>query len=68
MRQSSSNYGLKKRTNTFDLLFVDYTAAFDSLIRDRVFVAMSELGISAKLIRLCRMMLSNSYSSVKVRI
>ena len=34
--------------------FVDYKAAFDSLIRDRVLAAMSELGIPAKLIRLCR--------------
>ena len=34
---------------------------------DRAFAAMSEFGILAKLIRLCRMTLSNnSYSSVKV--
>ena len=37
-------------------LFVDYKTAFDSPIRD----------IPAKLIRLCRMTLSNSCSSVKV--
>ena len=46
--------------------FVDYKAAFDSPIRDRVFAAMSELGIPAKLISLCRTTLSNSRSSVKV--
>ena len=34
-------------------LFVDYKAAFDRPVRDRVFSAMSELGISAKLIELC---------------
>ena len=41
-------------------------AAFDMPIRDRVFDAMSELDIPAKLIWLCRMTLSNSCSSVKV--
>ena len=47
-------------------LSVDYKAVFDSPIRVRVFAAMSELGITAKLIRLCRVMLISSYSSVKV--
>ena len=42
-------------------------AACDSPIRDRVFAAMSELGIPAKLIRLCWMMLSNSCSDAKVK-
>ena len=41
------------------------TSAFDSPVRDRVYAAMSELSILAKLIRLCRMTLSNSCSSVK---
>ena len=40
-------------------LFVDFKAAFDSPVSDRVYVAMSELGIRAKLISLCRMTLSN---------
>ena len=47
-------------------LFVEYKACFDSPIRDRVFAAMSELSITAKLIRLYRMRLSNSCSFVKV--
>ncbi|XP_043065425.1 uncharacterized protein LOC122320881 [Drosophila ficusphila] len=47
-------------------LFVEYKAAFDSPRRDRLYAAMSELGIPAKLIRLCRMTLSNTISSVKV--
>ena len=47
-------------------LFVDFKSAFDSPIRDEVYTAMSEFGIPAKLIRLCRMTLSNSRSSVKV--
>ena len=49
-----------------DHIFIDYKAAFVSLIRDRVFAAISEHGIAAKLIRLCKMTLSNSYSSVKI--
>ena len=47
-------------------LFVDYKAAFDSPIRDCLYATMSEFGIPAKLIRLCRMTLSNTTSSVKV--
>ena len=39
-----------------------------SPIRDHVFVVMSDLGIAAKLIRLCRMTLSNSCRSVNVGI
>ncbi|XP_060665228.1 uncharacterized protein LOC132797508 [Drosophila nasuta] len=46
-------------------LFVDYKAAFDSPRRDRLYAAMSELGIPAKLTRLCRMTLSNTISSFK---
>ena len=55
----------EKQVNTHHL-FVDYKADFDSPIRDRVYAAMSELGIPAKLIRLCRMTLSNSCSSFKL--
>ena len=44
-------------------LFVDCKAAFDSPIRDHVFAAMSELGLPAKVIGLCRMKFSNSCSS-----
>ena len=46
--------------NRTHYLFVDFRAAFDSPVRDRVYTAMSELGIPAKLIRICRMTLSNS--------
>ena len=47
-------------------LLVDLKAAFDSPVRDRVYTAMSELGIPAKLIRLCRMTLSNLCCSIKI--
>ena len=36
----------KKQVDTH-YLFVEYKAAFDSPIRDRIFAAISELGISA---------------------
>jgi sorting nexin-29 len=47
-------------------LFVDFKAAFDSPRRGRLYATMSELGIPAKLVRLCSMTLSNTISSVKV--
>ena len=47
-------------------LFVDYKAAFDSPVREAVHEIMTELGIPAKLTRLCMMTMSNTTSSVKV--
>ena len=49
-------------------VYTHYKAAFDSSISDRTFVAMSALtcGIPVKLIRLCRMTLSNFSNAVKV--
>ena len=47
-------------------LFVDYKAAFDSPIREAVHEIMAELGIPAKLTRLCMMTMSNTTSSVKI--
>ena len=43
----------EKQIDTYHL-FVDYKAAFDSPIREKLYEAMSELGIPTKLIRLCR--------------
>ena len=57
---------MKLQVQITELIFIDFTAAFDSPVRDRVYTAMSELGIPAKLIRLCRMMLSYSCSSVNL--
>ena len=54
---------MKTKTKIHSL--VEFKAAFDSSVRDRVYAAMSELGIPAKLIRLCRMTLRNSWSSIK---
>ena len=47
-------------------LFVDFKAAFDSTIRDHLYAAMSEFGIPAKLIRLCRMTLSSTSCLVRI--
>lgn len=55
----------EKQIDTYHL-FVDYKAAFDSPIRSKVFQAMSEFGIPAKLIRLCKMTLTDTRSSVKI--
>ena len=56
---------LEKQIDTYHL-FVDYKAAFDSPIREKLYEAMSELGIPTKLIRLCKMTLNNTRSSVKI--
>ena len=55
-----------KNKSTHTIFLFDYKAAFDSPIRNRVFATMSELGITAMQIRLYRMTLINSCSSVKV--
>ena len=47
-------------------LFVDYKAAFDSTIREHLYAAMSEFGIPAKLIRLCKMTLTDTSSAVLI--
>ncbi|XP_049301820.1 LINE-1 retrotransposable element ORF2 protein isoform X6 [Bactrocera dorsalis] len=47
-------------------IFVDFKAAFDSTKRSCLYAAMSEFGIPAKLIRLCKLTLSNTKSSVRI--
>ncbi|XP_049318579.1 LINE-1 retrotransposable element ORF2 protein isoform X1 [Bactrocera dorsalis] len=47
-------------------LFVDFKAAFDSTKRSCLYAAMSEFGTPAKLIRLCKLTLSNTKSSVRI--
>lgn len=44
-----------------------YKAAFDSPISDRLYATTFEFGIPEKLIRICKMALSNAFSSVKER-
>lgn len=56
---------LEKQIDTHHL-FVDYKAAFDSTIRSHLYETMSEFGIPAKLVRLCKMTLSNSSCAVLI--
>ena len=56
----------EKQIDTYHL-FVDYKAAFDSPIREKLYEAMSELGIPTKLIRLCRMTLNNTRPGPQLR-
>uniref|UniRef100_UPI001C05979E reverse transcriptase domain-containing protein n=1 Tax=Vibrio anguillarum TaxID=55601 RepID=UPI001C05979E len=55
----------EKRIDTHHL-FIDFKAAFDSTKRSCLYAAMSEFGIPAKLIRLCKLTLSNTKSSVRI--
>ncbi|XP_054084799.1 uncharacterized protein LOC128921370 [Zeugodacus cucurbitae] len=52
----------EKRIDTHHL-YVDFKAAFDSTKRSCLYAAMSQFGIPAKLIRLCKLTLSNTKSS-----
>ena len=47
-------------------IFVDYKAALDSQITHRVYASLSELGVPAKLILLCRITLSSTRCPIKV--
>ena len=46
-------------------LFVDFKQAYDTPERDHLFTAMNHFDIPAKLIKLCRMTLSNTWSCVR---
>ena len=54
-----------KQINTFHL-FVEFKSAFNTPHRDHLYATMSELGIPAKLIRLCEMTLNNAQCVVKI--
>ena len=56
---------LEKQIDTHHL-FVDYKAAFDSTIRSHLYETMSNFGIPAKLIRLCKMTLQNTSCAVLI--
>ena len=59
-----------QKTNEFNIdthhLFIDFKAAYDTICREELFVAMSEFQIPQKLIQLCRMTLSETLSAVSV--
>ena len=58
-----------ERTQEFQVdthhLFIDFKAAYDSINRGELFSAMSEFGIPAKLISLCRMTVSNIQCAIR---
>lgn len=47
-------------------LFIDFKAAYDSIARVELYKAMREFGIPNKLIRLCRLTMTNTSSQVKI--
>ena len=49
------------------LLFVDFKSAYDIIDREQMHVAMNELNIPQKLIRLVRMIMSDTHSQVKIQ-
>jgi sorting nexin-29 len=48
-------------------LFIDFTAACDSVIRKQLYKVMNELGIPEKLTRMVRATMDNSSSSIRLR-
>ena len=58
----------KTQENQIDTyyLFVDFNSAFDSPVRYHLYNIMSEFGIPNKLIRLCRMTLTNTQCFMQV--
>ena len=47
-------------------LFIDFRQAYDSVKRDELYFAMNHLGIPTKLIKLCRMTLTETRRAVRV--
>lgn len=54
------------KTNTYHL-FVDFRAAYDSIKREQLYIAMLEFGLPLKLIRLTRMTLEGACCKVKIQ-
>ena len=48
-------------------LFVDFKSAYDSVDREQMYVAMNELNILEKLIRLVKMIMSDVQSQIKIK-
>lgn len=57
---------MKEFQNTMWLLFIDYRAAYDSVLRDELFRAMKEMNIPSKLIRLVMCTMNDTCCKVKV--
>jgi len=57
---------MKEFRISFHLLFVDFKSAYDNIDREQMYVAMNELNIPQKLIRLLRMIMSHMQSQIKI--
>ena len=49
------------------LYFIDFKSAYDSIDRKQIYVAMNELNIPHKLIRLVKMIMSNMQNQIKIQ-
>ena len=49
------------------LLFIDFKSAYDSIDREKMYVAMNGINIPQKLIRLVKMIMSNMQSQIKIQ-
>jgi len=49
------------------LHFIDFESAYDSIDREQIYVDMNELNILQKLIKLVKVILSNSQSQIKIQ-
>lgn len=47
------------------MLFINYKQAYDSIVREKLWIAMEDLGVPIKLIRLIRSCLQNSKRKIK---
>jgi len=56
---------MKEFRISMHLLIVDFKSAYDSIDREQMYVAMNELNIPQKLIRLMGMIMSHMQSQIK---
>jgi hypothetical protein len=56
---------MKEFRISMHLLFVDFKSAYGSIDREQMYVAMNELNIPQKLLRLVRMIMSHMQSQIK---
>jgi len=59
---------MKEFRISIHLFFVDLKSAFDSIDREQIYVAMNELNIPQKLVRLVRMIISHMQSQIKIQL
>jgi len=50
------------------LLLIDFKSTYDNIDREKMYVAMNDLNIPQKLIRLVKMIMSNMQSQIKMQL